>query len=167
MNPVQGLRQRAPADGGRPRESEQSYGAGIDRRATALLLTAALIVVTLVVGWLVWSAVEWRHGRTPALRLTGLRVVRASDKRRAGFWRMLLREICCLVLVVPTVLACTLLACVFLMGASPPEGVLQARRAPWDVLSGTDVVSATPPPRRRVAPPLGEFPVDRRMPHQN
>ena len=53
-------------------------------RLRALALTVLLIVVTLGIGWLVWSVLEWRHGRTPAYRMLGVRVVRHSDGRRVG-----------------------------------------------------------------------------------
>ena len=112
-----------------------------DARAKALCLTVLLLVATLLVGWLAWSVVEWRRGRTPSYRLTGLRVVRSSDGTPIGFWRSALREVCCLLLLIPTLLACGLLAIVFVMGASPPEGLSsRPRQAPWDVLSGTEVM---------------------------
>jgi len=101
-----------------------------------------LLVATLLVGWLAWSVVEWHRGRTPAYRLVGLRVVRTSDGAPIGLWRSALREACCLVLLVPTLLVCGFLALVFVMGASPPEGLTtRPRRAPWDVLTATQVMS--------------------------
>jgi RDD family len=122
--------------------------AGPGGRAKALALTVPLLLVTLVVGWLAWSIVEWRAGRTPAYRLTGHRVVRRSDGRPIGFCRSALRELCCLVLLIPTLLACCLLAIVFVMGASPPEGLSsQPRRAPWDVLTATEVMREDGRPR--------------------
>ena len=109
--------------------------AGSGLRIKALLLTALLVVVTLVVGWLVWSVVEWRRGSTASFRLTGLRVVRRSDGRPIGLGRSLIRNaICCTLLLVPTIVACCLLAIVFVMGASPPDRLLRKpRTAPWDV----------------------------------
>jgi len=116
--------------------------ASVSARFQAFFLTCFLFVVTLGVGWLVWSLVEWRHGRTVSYRLTGLRVVRRTDGRRIGFCRSLVRNgVCCTVLLVPTVLACALLGVVFLMGASPPNDLLtKARLAPWDLLTGTEVL---------------------------
>ena len=53
----------------------------------------------------------------------------------------MLRELCVLVLLLPTLVACSLLAVAFVMGASPPDGLLrQPRAAPWDVLTRTEVV---------------------------
>jgi hypothetical protein len=116
--------------------------ASVGIRSKALLLTAVLFVVTLGVGWLAWSVVEWCSGRTPSYRRTHLRVVRQSDQRPIGLARSLLREICCALLLVPTLVACGLLALGFAMGASPPGGIFaQSPRAPWDVLTSTEVVN--------------------------
>ena len=76
-------------------------------RIKALLLTVVLVIVTLVVGWLVWSVLEWRRGSTASYRLTGLRVVRRSDGRPIGLARSIVRNgICCTLLLVPTIVAC-------------------------------------------------------------
>jgi hypothetical protein len=100
-----------------------------------------LIAATLGVGWLVWSVFEWRHGRTPAYRLLDLRVVQRSDGRRPGLARVALRELCAALLIIPTIVLCCVVAVTFVMGASPPSGLLRRpRTAPWDWLSRTEVV---------------------------
>jgi uncharacterized RDD family membrane protein YckC len=116
--------------------------ASLSVRLRAFALTCLLFVVTLGVGWLVWSVLEWRHGRTVSYHFTGLRVVASADGRRIGLARSVLRNaLCCTVLLIPTVLVCVLLAVAFVMGASPPSDLLtKARRAPWDILTGTDVL---------------------------
>ncbi len=139
MGPERRLRERTPANGGI--RAERLSPASFGTRSGSLLLTALLIVVTLVVGWLVWSVVEWCGGRTPSYRLTGLRVVRRADGKPVGLGRSVIRELCCAVLLLPTLAVCCVLAIVFVMGASPPDGLLrQSRRTPWDRLTGTDVV---------------------------
>jgi RDD family len=134
----------------------------LDTRIKSLLLTPVLLVATLVVGWLVWSVAEWRHGSTPSYGRIGLRVVRRSDGRPIGLWRSVLRELCLLVLLVPTLFACSLLAVAFVMGASPPDGVLrQPRTAPWDWLTRTEVVDEFGRARGRTKLKLGEdWPID-------
>jgi hypothetical protein len=114
-------------------------------RLHALVVTVGLIIVTLGIGWLVWSLIEWGRSSTPSYRLTDLRLVRRIDGAPAGLARVFVREASCLVLIVPTVVICCLLGIVFVMGASAPDGLLRTpRRAPWDVLSGTEVVRDTP-----------------------
>jgi uncharacterized RDD family membrane protein YckC len=117
--------------------------AGFGTRLQAFLLTIGLVVVTLVVGWMVWSVLEWRHGRTASYRITGLRVVRRSDGHPIGIGRSILRNaICCTLLIVPTMVVCAVLGLVFVMGASPPTDLLRRPRlAPWDLLAGTKVLN--------------------------
>jgi hypothetical protein len=120
----------------------QQRAASTGRRIGALGLTLLLLVVTLVVGWLVWSVFEWRQSRTPSYRVLGLRVVRQDDGQRIGVWRSLLRSgICCTVLVVPTAVVSGVILLCFAFGASPPDGLFrQPRRVPWDVLTATTVL---------------------------
>jgi hypothetical protein len=116
--------------------------ASLARRMEALLLTFFLLVGSLGIGWLIWSVVEWRNGRTPSFRLLRLRVVSRSDGRPIGLGRSILRNgILCTVLLVPTILVGCVVAATFVMGASAPDlMVLRPITAPWDRLTGTDVV---------------------------
>ena len=156
------LRGQAPDRGRVPPNAPPARPAGLDARTRTLALTPALIVATLGIGWLLWSVAEWRHGCTPAYRRMGLRVVRRSDGRPIGLWRSLLRELCLLVLLLPTLLICGLVASAFLMGASAPDGLLrQPRAAPWDVLTRTVVVDELRRARGRTKLKLGaEWPID-------
>jgi RDD family len=132
--------------------------APLGTRIRALALTVLLIVATLVIGWLVWSAVEWRHGRTPAYRLLGLRIVRHSNGAPTGTARAVLRELCCALLILPTVALCCIVAVSFVMGASPPNGLLRKpRTAPWDWVSDTEVVVDRRRPRLVLGP---DWPAD-------
>jgi hypothetical protein len=50
--------------------------------------------------------------------------------------------VCCTLLLVPVIIACVLIGFAFVMGASPPNGLLrQPRRAPWDLLTDTEVLN--------------------------
>ena len=96
----------------------------------ALALTPLLLIVTLGIGWLLWSILEWRSGRTPSYRLLGLRVVRRSDEQRIGLGRSFVRSgVCCTLLVIPTIVVGAVIAFSFAMGASPPDGLLSQSRA--------------------------------------
>jgi uncharacterized RDD family membrane protein YckC len=109
------------------------------RRLYAYLLDVILSVVTLGIGWLVWSLLAWRRGQSPAKQLMGMYVV--HDGRRAGWWRMAAREILCkgvaglicFGLARPTY-GLTLLPYYFLMFVS------DEREALWDRPAGTHVV---------------------------
>jgi hypothetical protein len=137
-----------PATGPRPVDTIGAPPASTGTRLHALALTVGLIVVTLGVGWLIWSLVEWCRSSTPSYGLTGLRLVRRSDGASAGPVRVLCREVCCLVLIVPTIVVCCALGFTFVMGASPPDDLVRgSRHAPWDVLSGTEVVRVPQQPR--------------------
>jgi hypothetical protein len=120
------------------RQPEASLG----RRMEALVLTPLLLIVTVGIGWLLWSIIEWRSGRTPSYRLLGLRVVRRSDEEPIGLGRSLARSgLCCAVLVIPTIVIGAVVGVCFAMGASPPDGLLsQPRAAPWDRLTATKVL---------------------------
>jgi uncharacterized RDD family membrane protein YckC len=63
------------------------------RRIGALFLSIPLIIVTLVIGYIIWGLIVWARGQTPALQVLGMRCFRPETNRVAGFWWMALREI--------------------------------------------------------------------------
>jgi hypothetical protein len=67
--------------------------AGPGRRLIGFVLELGLFVVTLGIGWLAWSIVEWRHGRTPAKRLLRMRVVDAVSGEPVGPRVLALRQV--------------------------------------------------------------------------
>ena len=111
-------------------------------------MTALLLIVTLGIGFLLWSILEWRRGRTPSYRLLGLRVVRRSDEQPIGLGRSFARSgVCCTLLVIPTIVIGAVIALSFALGASPPDGLLsQPRAAPWDQLTATKVLDGKAAP---------------------
>ena len=133
--------------------------ASFGRRIEAFGLTLLLIVVTLVVGWLVWSIIEWRHGRTASYRLSGLRVVR-RDGTPVRLGRSVLRNgVLCTLLVVPTVAACVIAGITFALGTSPPDGLFrEPRAAPWDRLTDTTVIDERAPAPREPPDAAGPSP---------
>jgi hypothetical protein len=143
--------------------AERQPAASLGRRIEALALTPLLIIITLGVGWLVWSVVEWRNGRTPSYRLLGLRVVRRSDGRPIGVGRSFVRSgICCPLMVIPTIVICAVIGVCFALGASPPDGLWrQPRAAPWDRVTATEMLderagpAAEPMPNRELIDPVG------------
>ncbi len=63
------------------------------RRAKAQALDLLLIVLTVGVGWSLWSLVAWRHGQTPAKRLMGMRCIDTRAGAAARFGTMARREV--------------------------------------------------------------------------
>src|SRR6476659_3326284 len=54
------------------------------RRLGGYLLEGVLFVVTLIVGWLIWSIIVWGRGETPAKQLLGMRVGHRETLTAAG-----------------------------------------------------------------------------------
>ena len=67
--------------------------AGKGRVAASWFLALGLFAVTLGIGYLVWAAVTWGGGQTPAQRLLGLACWRRDTSRLAGRGPMALRQI--------------------------------------------------------------------------
>jgi uncharacterized RDD family membrane protein YckC len=65
------------------------------KRLGAWALDGVLFVVTLGIGWLIWSLIVWSSGRSPAKQLLKMRVVRRDNQRSASWGRMCFREIVC------------------------------------------------------------------------
>jgi hypothetical protein len=119
-------------------EPEASYG----KRIEALALTPLLCVVTLGIGWMVWSVFEWRNGRTPSYRVLRLHVVRLSDGQPIHLGRSIVRSGICCLLLVPTIVVCAIIGISFVFGASAPDNLFRdPRRAPWDHFTRTKVTS--------------------------
>jgi RDD family len=62
------------------------------KRLGEYLLEFLLVIVTLGIGWFIWSLVVWSNGQTPAKQLLHMRVYTIADRRPAGWGRMALRE---------------------------------------------------------------------------
>ena len=63
------------------------------KRLAAALLEAVLLVVTVFIGWMVWSILIWPDGLTPAKQLLGLRVMNVENRQPATGGQMAIREI--------------------------------------------------------------------------
>ena len=66
--------------------------ASFQHRLGALFLDAALALVTLGIGWIIWSLVVWGEGQTPAKKILKLRVYAAETRQRATWGHMAIRE---------------------------------------------------------------------------
>ena len=63
------------------------------QRFGALFLDLLLAVVTLIVGWLIWSLIVYARGQSPAKQVLKMRVVRLESGRSAEWGWMALREL--------------------------------------------------------------------------
>ena len=61
-------------------------------RLGAYLVDIGLAIVTLFIGWLIWSFFTWQTGQTPAKRLMKQVVVSTKTEQPFTFMQMLLRE---------------------------------------------------------------------------
>ena len=61
-------------------------------RLGAALIDLLLIIVTLIIGWLVWTLIVWSKGQTPGKQICGQRVVMKRTGRAATWGEMALRD---------------------------------------------------------------------------
>ena len=63
------------------------------RRLGAYLLDVLLGIVTLFIGWLIWSIVIWKNGQSPAKSILKMRVIKIATGQHATRGTMALREL--------------------------------------------------------------------------
>jgi uncharacterized RDD family membrane protein YckC len=62
-------------------------------RFWAAILDGVLMVVTLFIGWIIWSVVLYSQSTSPAKKILGLQIVDAKTGVPASMQQMLLREV--------------------------------------------------------------------------
>lgn len=65
----------------------------VGKRFGAHLLDSLLMLVTVYVGWLVWAAIVFSRGQTPAKQILGMRTVDLRRGTKASWGKMFLREV--------------------------------------------------------------------------
>lgn len=63
------------------------------RRIGAYFLSIPLVIVTLGIGYLIWGAIVWGKGTSPALQVLGMKVYRPEQRSTATWGTMALRNI--------------------------------------------------------------------------
>lgn len=63
-------------------------------RLGGLLLEVLLVMVTLWIGWFLWSMITWSDGQTPAKKLLGHVVADPGSGAAFGWGQMAVRELC-------------------------------------------------------------------------
>ncbi|MBE7188728.1 RDD family protein [Jatrophihabitans endophyticus] len=66
--------------------------APVGRRIGAFFLMILLYIVTLVIGFIIWGAVLWAKGTSPALRVLNMRCVDANTGQPVGWGKMFVRD---------------------------------------------------------------------------
>jgi uncharacterized RDD family membrane protein YckC len=66
--------------------------ASFQHRLGAIVLDAVLMVLTLGIGWIIWSMIVWSEGQTPAKKILKLRTLNYTNARSAGWGHMAIRE---------------------------------------------------------------------------
>lgn len=102
-------------------------------RIRAALLDGLLMVVTLFIGWLIWSIVLWKQSTSPAKKMLGMTVVDANTGAPATIKQMVMREVLGK-WVVGSVAGIVTLASLVMLWATP------RRQAVWDYIGTTVVV---------------------------
>lgn len=67
----------------------------VGRRLGAHLLDGLLTIVTLGIGWLVWTLIIWKNGQSPGKQLLGMRVIDLRSGRSGNWGKMFFREVIC------------------------------------------------------------------------
>ena len=67
--------------------------ASFQHRLGAYALDAGLALLTLGIGWLIWSFIVWPEGQTPAKKILKLRTINAVTKMPATWGHMSIREL--------------------------------------------------------------------------
>ena len=102
-------------------------------RLGAALLDGLLMVVTLFIGWLIWSIVLWKQSTSPAKKMLGMVVIDANSGSPASVKQMVMREVVGK-WVVGSVTGIVTLASLIMLWATP------RRQTVWDYIGTTTVV---------------------------
>jgi uncharacterized RDD family membrane protein YckC len=103
------------------------------RRLGAYLLDVLLAMVTLIIGWLIWSLILWAQGQSPAKSLLGMRCVRPDTGRAATWGTMALREVVGMWLFGSISYGITTIISGFMILGPSQQGI-------WDKIASTVVV---------------------------
>jgi uncharacterized RDD family membrane protein YckC len=107
--------------------------APIGRRIGAYFLAIPLAIVTLGIGYIIWGAILWSSGQSPALKVLGMRCWRPETGRNASWGWMALRNI--VGGIVEGILSFVTLLISFILMTSSKE-----RKCLHDLIGGTVVL---------------------------
>jgi uncharacterized RDD family membrane protein YckC len=103
------------------------------RRIGAYFLSILLAIVTLGIGFLIWGAIVWGKGTSPAFQVLGMKVYRPEERKVATWGTMALRNI--VGGIVQGILSVITELVAFILFLTRPD-----RRTIADLIAGTVVV---------------------------
>jgi uncharacterized RDD family membrane protein YckC len=65
----------------------------VGKRLGGYVLDFVLAIVTLFIGWLIWSLIIWNKSQTPGKQLLKMKTVKKDTGERATYGTMVLREV--------------------------------------------------------------------------
>ncbi len=107
------------------------------RRFGQYALDVLLVIVTLFIGWVIWSLIIWSRGQTPGMQILHIRVVKLETNRVATWGTMCLREFVGKFLVMGIISSIFFPAWVVLVFMLMWD---KNRQELWDKIAGTIVV---------------------------
>lgn len=116
-----------------PTVSGGTHLAGSGSRIGAALLDSLLMIVTLFIGWFIWSIVLWKQSTSPAKKMLGMTIVDANTGAPASMKQMVMREVLGK-WVVGSVAGIASLASIIMLWATPRKQTV------WDYIGTTVVV---------------------------
>jgi uncharacterized RDD family membrane protein YckC len=63
------------------------------KRFGGFLLSIVLVVVTLVIGYLIWALIVWKDSATPAKQVLGMRIIDARTGQPMTYGGMVMRQV--------------------------------------------------------------------------
>jgi uncharacterized RDD family membrane protein YckC len=107
--------------------------ASTGRRIGGYFLEIGLAIITLGVGYLVWSLIVWARGQTPGMQVLNMRCYRAEEHRVAGWGWMFMRQVVGNLIYFITFDIAFLVSCFMLVSRAD-------RRTIADLIAGTVVL---------------------------
>lgn len=105
------------------------------RRLAGFVADLGLFLVTLAIGWMVWSVFEARAARTPGMRLTGQRIVDVHTGESVSAGRIAVRQL----IGIPIALLMGFLTCGVGWLFAAWLVLSASRQSLWDRVAGTTV----------------------------
>jgi uncharacterized RDD family membrane protein YckC len=133
-----------------------------------LLLEGLLVIVTLIIGWVIWFALSASKAQSPAKRLLNVYVIDADTGRAVGGGRMWVRDVLLKILVIGNIPFGNLIDGLFVLFDKERQSVhdkitstvivYAPRGLPQSMLSTWDAAQALPAGQAAAPPPAGTPP---------